>query len=88
MQAISETHPLEPMTSDEVTNAVEIVRRERNLSESVRFVSVTLNEPSPEVVRGDWLSHSSLPLAFTSTAFSGIFARMAVWKWTSSLPGS
>lgn len=51
MQAISETHPLEPMTSDEVTNAVEIVRRERNLSESVRFVSVTLNEPSPEVVR-------------------------------------
>jgi primary-amine oxidase len=50
MQVRAELHPLEPLTSDEVVAAVEIVRRDRSLSEPVRFVSVTLNEPSPEVV--------------------------------------
>jgi len=50
MQVTVELHPLEPLTADEVMAAVEIVRRERGLSEFVRFVSVTLHEPSPEVM--------------------------------------
>ncbi len=43
-------HPLEPLTAEEVTAAVHIVRTERNLSERVRFVLVTLHEPPKEVV--------------------------------------
>ena len=43
-------HPLEPLTSEEITAAVSIVRTERNLNERVRFVSVTLHEPPKELV--------------------------------------
>lgn len=43
-------HPLEPLTGDEITTAVAIVRSERQLSESYRFVSVNLHEPAKQVV--------------------------------------
>ncbi len=43
-------HPLEPLTAEEITAAVHIVRTERNLSERVRFASVALHEPPKEVV--------------------------------------
>ena len=43
-------HPLEPLTSEEITAAVHIVRTERNLHERVRFASVMLHEPPKEVV--------------------------------------
>ena len=43
-------HPLEPLTAEEVAEAVRIVRTERKLSEQVRFVMVTLHEPAREVV--------------------------------------
>lgn len=42
-------HPLEPLSPEEIAAAVSIVRVERKLSEQVRFVSVTLHEPAPEV---------------------------------------
>jgi len=42
-------HPLEPLSPEEIATAVSIVRVERKLSELVRFVSVTLHEPPPEV---------------------------------------
>ena len=42
-------HPLEPLSPEEIATAVSIVRVERKLSELVRFVSVTLHEPTPEV---------------------------------------
>ncbi len=41
-------HPLEPLSAEEITTAVQIVRKARGLSEHVRFVSVTLHEPPPE----------------------------------------
>ena len=44
-------HPLDPLQPDEIQLAVTAVRKERQLSDSVRFVTVTLNEPSKEVVR-------------------------------------
>jgi primary-amine oxidase len=45
------THPLDPLTPDEIQAAVEIVRREKRLGESWRFVTVALAEPSrPEMV--------------------------------------
>ncbi|HLJ33885.1 MAG TPA: primary-amine oxidase [Ktedonobacteraceae bacterium] len=43
-------HPLEPLTAEEITAAVHIVRTERNLHERVRFASITLHEPPKEAV--------------------------------------
>jgi len=43
-------HPLEPLTKEEIVAAVSIVRAQRKLSEHVRFVSVSLQEPSKEIV--------------------------------------
>jgi primary-amine oxidase len=45
------THPLDPLTADEIVRAVEIVRQSRQLTDSWRFVTVTLAEPSKSVVR-------------------------------------
>ncbi|MDT3425806.1 primary-amine oxidase [Paenibacillus forsythiae] len=43
-------HPLEPLTAEEITAAVRILRAEKNLSEFYRFASVNLHEPSKELV--------------------------------------
>ena len=43
-------HPLEPLTGEEITKAVAIVRKEKNISESARFAQVVLHEPEKEVV--------------------------------------
>jgi len=47
---VSVYHPLDPLTVEEITAAVQIVRSERTLHERVRFVSVNLQEPAKEVV--------------------------------------
>ena len=43
-------HPLEPLTGQEIKKAVEIIRTEKNLSQYVRFVTVTLKEPAKDTV--------------------------------------
>ena len=43
-------NPLDPLEPAEIRAAVEAIRKEKRLPESVRFVTVTLNEPSKEVV--------------------------------------
>jgi primary-amine oxidase len=43
-------HPLEPLTAEEITAAVDIVRTEKQLSQFVRFASVTLHEPPKQIV--------------------------------------
>ncbi len=43
-------HPLEPLTIEEVTAAVSIIRRKRHLGNQFRFPCVTLHEPSKSVV--------------------------------------
>ncbi len=43
-------HPLEPLTGEEITKAVAIVREQKNMSESARFAQVVLHEPEKEVV--------------------------------------
>ena len=45
-------HGLDPMEPAEIELAVAAVRKERRLGESVRFVSVSLNEPDKDAVRG------------------------------------
>ena len=47
--ALSTSHPLEPLSAEEIIAAVSIVRSKRQLGPLVRFVSVTLHEPAPEV---------------------------------------
>ena len=44
-------HPLDPLQPAEIELAVAAIRKERSLSDSVRFVTVTLKEPSKEVGR-------------------------------------
>src|SRR5215469_16944965 len=43
-------HPLEPLTAEEITVALQILRNERHLGERVRIASVRLYEPPKEVV--------------------------------------
>lgn len=43
-------HPLSPLTEGEVKLAVEIIRKEKELSQNVRFATITLQEPDKEVV--------------------------------------
>ncbi|MDX2213794.1 MAG: primary-amine oxidase [Oculatellaceae cyanobacterium bins.114] len=44
------THPLEPLTAEEVSAAVAIVRAQQSLGESFRFPCVTLHEPPKSLV--------------------------------------
>src|SRR6516225_6209841 len=46
-------HPLDPLEPDEIRTAVATIKGERRLSESVRFVTVTLNEPDKARVLHD-----------------------------------
>jgi len=50
LQSTSVLHPLEPLTADEVKQAVAIVRSEKNVGAAFRFPCVTLNEPAKSVV--------------------------------------
>ena len=44
------THPLEPLSVDEIAAAVEIVRSQRQLGDRMRFVTIALHEPPKDVV--------------------------------------
>jgi primary-amine oxidase len=55
-------HPLEPLTPDEVTAAVAILRHERALGERVRFMSIGLQEPPKQAVL-EWRPGDSLDRA-------------------------
>src|ERR1700747_2536111 len=43
-------HPLDPLTAEEIEAAGQILKRDRGLAESARFVYVTLREPAKEAV--------------------------------------
>ena len=45
----SPQHPLEPLTPEEITEAVHIIK-EKNLGETIRFPTVTLKEPDKQTV--------------------------------------
>jgi primary-amine oxidase len=48
---VASHHPLEPLTTDEISATVALLRQQRELSQSVRFVTITLHEPpKPEVL--------------------------------------
>ncbi|WP_210238493.1 primary-amine oxidase [Aquibacillus sediminis] len=43
-------HPLEPLTTEEVRVATSVIKKEKELSDTFRFVSVSLYEPAKDVV--------------------------------------
>ena len=43
-------HPLDPLTAAEIEAATSILKRDRGLADSARFVYVTLREPAKEAV--------------------------------------
>ena len=45
-------HPLDPLTADEISHAVAIVRKTQALADDTLFVRVSLHEPSKEIVLG------------------------------------
>jgi primary-amine oxidase len=45
-------HPLDPLTADEISHAVAIVRKARALADDTLFVRVFLHEPLKEIVLG------------------------------------
>jgi primary-amine oxidase len=75
MPDIPVLHPLEPLSAEEITIAVQIARRIRNLSEHARFVSVTLHEPSPETALnfkpGDPVTREALMILLDKTGNVG-----------------
>ncbi|MBD2102558.1 primary-amine oxidase [Leptolyngbya sp. FACHB-261] len=48
--SISIQHPLDPLTPEEITAAVSVVRKAKSLSDRVRFATVTLQEPDKSLV--------------------------------------
>jgi len=43
-------HPLDPLTAEEIEAASQILKRDRGLAASARFVYVTLREPAKDAV--------------------------------------
>jgi primary-amine oxidase len=42
---VSVTHPLDPLSADELASAVDVLRSERGLGEETRFINLELDEP-------------------------------------------
>ena len=53
-------HPLEPLTAEEIAAATAVLKAEKSLAGTARFVFVTLHEPSKAAVAG-WTAETSLP---------------------------
>jgi len=89
-QSTSVQHPLEPLTAEEIATAVSIVRSQRQLGESVRFVTVVLKEPPKHVVlnfrHGDLIDREAFMILLDNTdgaTYEGIvsLATKAVTFW-------
>src|SRR6266487_3765925 len=43
-------HPLDPLTAEEIETVSQILKRDRGLADSARFVYITLREPAKDAV--------------------------------------
>src|ERR1700689_1580979 len=50
--SVAVRHLLDPLTADEIEAATRILKQDRGLGESARFVYVTLREPAKDAVLG------------------------------------
>ncbi len=84
-------HPLDPLTAEEITDAVHIIQTERNLSPHVRFASVALNEPPKAVVlnfkKGDPIAREAFMILLDNSdgaAYEAVVSitegRVATWR--------
>ena len=82
------THPLDPLTPEELARAVEIVRKERELGSRVRFIRVDLEEPAkPDLDGGSPPNRRALVVILDNDArlgYEGIVDLEAgsVERWT------
>ena len=54
------SHPLEPLSADEFQQTAEILRRERGITDSYRFASIELQEPTKAAVKS-WSPSEPVP---------------------------
>src|SRR4051812_1495357 len=54
------THPLEPLTAEEIEAAAAILREGRGMGDEARFVFIGLHEPAKDMVRG-WSPGTPVP---------------------------
>lgn len=68
LATLAASHPLDPLTTNEITSAVEIVRREGKASANAFFPIVSLQEPPKAQVLSGQVSHDS-PRRASLTAY-------------------
>ena len=49
-ELVTNSHPLDPLTADEIRQAATILRRERKIGDGWRFASIELREPAKAVL--------------------------------------
>ena len=85
------SHPLEPLNSQEIAAAVEILGAERRLGPRMRFVTITLNEPPKAAVLayqpGNMLDREAFVILFdseTGQTYEALVSltRQTVSAWT------
>ncbi len=85
------THPLEPLTPDEVCRAVSVLRDAGKVTPTTRFVSITLKEPAKAFVHGftgaEPISRSAFAVLFdnaSNACYEAVLsltdARLVDWK--------
>jgi primary-amine oxidase len=57
---VSLAHPLDPLTADELSHAVDVFRGERGLGEETRFINLELDEPEKAELRA-WRNGGARP---------------------------
>jgi primary-amine oxidase len=90
------SHPLEPLTAQEIAAAVAIARRERNVGAQFRFPCVTLNEPAKSAVlnfkTGDAIDREAFLILLdnaTGSTYEAIVSltegKVTSWKYVSGV---
>jgi len=82
LEADVSAHPLDPLTPEELTLAVEIIRREAKLDQRALFEQVRLNEPNKHTVRsfraGDAMQREAFAVVVDRTAGKIFEARVSL----------
>src|SRR6476661_3759702 len=47
---VTNSHPLDPLSADEIRQAAAILRRDRNIGDGWRFASIELREPAKDAL--------------------------------------
>ena len=63
---VSLAHPLDPLTADELSHAVDVFRGERGLGEETRFINLELDEPEKAELRA-WRDGGAAPVPAATT---------------------